>query len=47
MQIVNIVEHMNNYVQLHQVSSKSDEKQKSFINRPFFLFRISKVSVES
>ena len=31
-------------VQLHQVSSKSDEKQKSFINSPFFCSEFQSVS---
>ena len=30
--------------QVHQVSSKSDEKQKSFINRPFFCSEFQTVS---
>ena len=31
-------------VQFHQVSSKSDEKQKSFLNSPFFCSEIQSVS---
>ena len=31
-------------LQLHQVSSKSDEKQKSFINTPFFCSEFQSVS---
>ena len=31
-------------LQLHQVSSKSDEKQKSFINSPFFCSEFQSVS---
>ena len=32
------------YYKLHQVSSKPDEKQKSFINRPFFCSEFQSVS---
>ena len=31
-------------LQFHQVSSKSDEKQKSFINSPFFCSEFQSVS---
>ena len=31
-------------LQFHQVSSKSDEKQKSFINSPFFFSELQSVS---
>ena len=32
------------YYKLHQVSSKPDEKQKSFINRPFFCSEFQSVT---
>ena len=44
MKLGKIVLHICNYIQLHQVSSKSDEKQKSFINSPFFCLEFQSVS---
>ena len=39
-----IVVHTQWLLQLHQVSSKSDEKEKSFINSPFFCSEFQSVS---
>ena len=43
MKLGEIVVHMDNY-NFPQVSSKSDEKQKSFINSPFFSSEFQSVS---
>ena len=43
MKVGEMVVHMDK-LQLHQVSSKSDEKQKSFINSPFFGSEFQSVS---
>ena len=44
MKLGEVVVSIPSVLQLHQISSKSDEKQKSFINSPFFCSEFQSVS---